>query len=36
MLVEVVGVVGVVLDVINFAFRIGSASCFVMFLSVRN
>ena len=32
---EVVGVV-VVLDVTNFTFRIGSASWFVMLLSVRN
>ena len=30
MLAEVVDVVGVVLDVINFAFRVGSVSWFVM------
>ena len=35
-LVEVVGVDGVFLDVVNFAFRVGSVSWFVMLLSVRN
>ena len=36
MLMGVVGVVGVVSDVVSFAFRIGSVSWFVMLLLVRN
>ena len=36
MLVEVAGVVGVVCDVVSFAFRVGNVSWFVMLLLVRN
>ena len=36
MLVEVAGVVGVICDVVSFAFRVGNVSWFVMLLLVRN
>ena len=36
MLVGIVGVVGVVFDVVSFAFKVGSVSWFVMLLLARN